>query len=153
MNSSLEQAITIFREKGKDQKIQMINQILDLEMTSAEKTNIIDLTPFIAGCFVATPNNEMGTALVIRETRLFDRIPELKQKEKLKELFAKGRSEVYVEYGGEPRKVLVTFELNALLEVGNIFHQKVEASELDKKKTYDSAMNILNYLDSLGAVE
>lgn len=138
------QARDILREKTTDKKVALINQILDSALESARLTGLLDLTPFIVACFVAIPNDEVGTAKIIRETKLLQVLPQLKIKELFQQLITKGRIKILVDPASP--EVTVLFSLEELVDVGNSFHQKVQADSLVKRTVAESAKTIINFI-------
>src|SRR5258708_5027220 len=125
MTEQFKQAMDVLQEKDHDKKMGMLNTTLDSLLTSAGETGILDISPFIVGCFVASPNDEPGTAAVIRDSVLFQRIPDLKDKEKFRELFAKRElKKVVIKDGDVYKEITIKLNLQMLVDIGQQFHDQ-----------------------------
>lgn len=146
--SLITEARSVLKEKGEENKIKKLNQILENVLVSAAHTGVLDITPFLVGAFIATPNDELGTIRVLQATKLYTYLPELKQSEIAQKLLGKERR-VSVQAANllnpedGPVEVMLTIDLPKLVEIGNFFHQKFQASDLTQAPVYQSLRRVL----------
>lgn len=148
MNESLfAEAHTVLKEKGEGAKVEKLNQILESLLVSAAHTGTLDMTPFFVGAFLATPNDEMGTIRVLEATKLYTYLPDLKRPDVGQQLIGKRQVELQatnlLDPDDGPVDVVATLDLPRLVEIGNYYHQKVDASDLTQTPVYQSLQRIL----------
>lgn len=147
----LTEARGILKEKGEPNRVKKLDQILENLLISAAHTGALDITPFLVGAFLATPNDELGTVRVLHATKLYKHIPELKQPETAQKLIGRERRVQLqvtnlLDPEDSPVEVMVTIDLPKLVEIGNFFHQRFQASNLTQSPVYQSLKRVLTEL-------
>jgi|GEM_PF-2324789 len=147
MTELFPQAMDVMKEKDKSKKIALLNTTLEYLLTSAAETGVLDISPFIVGCFVASPNDEQGTAAIIKATQLFQRLPELKTTQKFHQLFAERElHKVTIKVGEVYKEITIKLNLQLLVEIGQKFHDQFNAGELNLRTVYQSANTVIDLI-------
>jgi hypothetical protein len=146
-NAYKDQMVAIFREKKLDGKAELLNTLLDYLLQSAGKTGVLDVSPFLVGCFMATPGQEESdTANMMSKTNVFELIPELKDKKKFHQLIEKKQLNTLVEIDSEVKEITLFFDLEMLVRSGNEEHGRFKGSHLTKLSVFQMMKRVIDYL-------